>query len=145
MNITVLVDFENDSARTAIEVARALGSRLWGVRLDTSESLVDRALADEGAAEQDLRGVSPALVRQVRSELDSAGFADVRIVVSGGFDAARIARFEQEGLPVDAYGVGSSLLHGTHDFTADIVEVDGRPVAKVGRERWPNARLSRVD
>ena len=47
MNITVLVDFENDSVRTALEVASALGPRLWGVRLDTSEQLVDRSLYDE--------------------------------------------------------------------------------------------------
>ena len=36
-------------------------------------------------------------------------------------------------MPVDAYGVGSSLLRGQNDFTADVVRVDGRPVAKVGR------------
>ena len=145
MNITVLVDFENDSPRTAIEVADALGPKLWGVRLDTSESLVDRSLASERGRRRDLQGVSPALVRQVRERFDGAGFEQVKIVVSGGFDAERIARFEREGLPVDAYGVGSSLLGGTHDFTADIVQVDGRAVAKVGRERWPNERLSPVD
>ena len=44
MNVTVLVDFENDSVRTALEVADALGERLWGVRLDTSELMVDRSL-----------------------------------------------------------------------------------------------------
>src|SRR5919201_85014 len=43
INITVLVDFENDSVKTALEVARALGPRLWGVRLDTSEKLVDKS------------------------------------------------------------------------------------------------------
>ena len=58
-NITVLVDFENDSVRTALEVAEALGERLWGVRLDTSESLVDRALEDEPDAERQ-RGVTAA-------------------------------------------------------------------------------------
>ena len=47
MNVVVLVDFENDSVRTSLEVARALGPRLWGVRLDTSGDLVDRALWDE--------------------------------------------------------------------------------------------------
>jgi nicotinate phosphoribosyltransferase len=148
MNITVLVDFENDSARTAIEVARALGSRLWGVRLDTSETLVDRSLAGAGAGRArgagELSGVNAALVRTVRRQLDEAGFPGVKIVVSGGFDADRIAHFEAEGVPVDAYGVGSSLLRGTHDFTADVVCVDGRPVAKVGRELWPNARLQPV-
>jgi nicotinate phosphoribosyltransferase len=65
----------------------------------------------------------------------------VRIVVSGGFDAEKITRFEAEGTPVDAYGVGSSLLRGQNDFTADVVRVDGRPVAKVGREEHPNPRL----
>ena len=44
MNITVLVDFENDSVRTALEVAHALGPKLWGVRLATSEQLVDCSL-----------------------------------------------------------------------------------------------------
>src|SRR5919204_1304003 len=47
MNVTVLVDFDNDSVRTALEVAHALGPRLWGVRLDTSEALVDHSLIEE--------------------------------------------------------------------------------------------------
>jgi len=68
----------------------------------------------------------------------------VRIVVSGGFDAARIRRFEAAGVPVDAYGVGSSLLRGNADFTADVVQLEGRPCAKVGRSRRPNPRLERV-
>ena len=68
----------------------------------------------------------------------------MRIVVSGGFDADKIRRFEELGAPVDAYGVGSSLLRGANDFTADVVEVEGRPCAKVGRERRPSDRLERV-
>jgi nicotinate phosphoribosyltransferase len=139
-NITVLVDFENDSVRTALEVAEALGDHLWGVRLDTSERLVDVALADEPHPALH-HGVTPLLARRVRAALDDAGHAHVRIVVSGGFDAEKITRFEAEGTPVDAYGVGSSLLRGQNDFTADVVRVDGRPVAKVGREEHPNPRL----
>ena len=69
----------------------------------------------------------------------------MRIVVSGGFDAGRIAEFERAGAPVDAYGVGSALLRGENDFTADVVRVDGRPGAKVGREERPNPRLQPVD
>jgi nicotinate phosphoribosyltransferase len=140
MNITVLVDFENDSVRTAVEVADALGDQLWGVRLDTSEALVDKALEDT-----DLRGVQPQLVEKVRAALDEAGHEHVRIVVSGGFTAERIHRFEEAGVPVDAYGVGSSLIRGSNDFTADVVEVDGRPCAKVGRGRIDNPRLERVE
>jgi nicotinate phosphoribosyltransferase len=143
MNITVLVDFENDSVRTALEVAEALGTRLWGVRLDTSESLVDRSLLGELG---DFRptGVNPRLVRKVRRALDDAGFDPVRIVVSGGFTAEKIREFEEGGVPVDAYGVGSSLIRGSNDFTADIVLTDGIPSAKFGRRLRPNPRLEPV-
>jgi nicotinate phosphoribosyltransferase len=144
MNITVLVDWENDSVRTALAVAAALGPLLWGVRLDTSETLVDRCLVDEMGG-FDPRGVNPRLVEKVRTALDGAGFSEVRIVASGGFNAERIERFETLGVPVDAYGVGSSLIRGQNDYTADAVLVDGRPCAKVGRGWRPNPRLSRVD
>ena len=81
----------------------------------------------------------------MRAALDGAGHERVRIVASGGFDAERIARFERAGAPVDAYGVGSALLRGENDFTADVVRVDGRPCAKVGRAERPNPRLQPVD
>jgi nicotinate phosphoribosyltransferase len=143
MNLTVLVDFENDSVRTALDVARALGPRLWGVRLDTSEALVDRSLWAE-LGDFKPTGVNPRLVWKVRDALDEAGFPDVKIVVSGGFDADKIREFEEGGVPVDAYGVGSSLIRGSNDFTADIVLADGVPAAKVGRHYRPNPRLERV-
>ena len=133
MNVTVLVDFENDSVRTALEVARALGPRLWGVRLDTSEALVDRSLWEELG---DFRptGVNPQLVWKVRAALDAAGFEQVKIVVSGGFTVDKIRGVrERTACPVDAYGVGSSLIRGSNDFTADIVLTDGKPSAKAGR------------
>jgi nicotinate phosphoribosyltransferase len=143
MNVTVLVDFENDSVRTALEVAQALGPSLWGVRLDTSDQLADRSL-QRVHGENAPKGVAPELVHLVRGELDSHGHHDVHIVVSGGFDAERIRAFEAAGVPVDSYGVGSSLIRGANDFTADVVLVDGRPCAKVGREFKPNPRLERV-
>ena len=92
----------------------------------------------------DPRGVNERLVRKVRDALDGDGFERVRIVVSGGFDAEKIARFERAGVPVDAYGVGSSLIRGENDFTADIVLTDGRVTAKVGRRFRPNPRLELV-
>jgi nicotinate phosphoribosyltransferase len=144
MNITVLVDFDNDSARTALEVAEALGPKLWGVRLDTSEQLVDRSLLGEMGGFTPT-GVNPRLVEKVRAALDQAGYTGVRIVASGGFNAERIRAFESEGVPVDAYGVGSSLIRGQNDFTADVVMLEGRPCAKVGRSYKPNPRLERVD
>ena len=144
MNITVLVDWANDSVATALEVAQALGSKLWGVRLDTSETLVDRALVDEMGGYKPT-GVNPRLVRKVRAALDERGFNDVRIVASGGFTVERIREFEATRVPVDAYGVGSSLIRGENDFTADVVLVEGRPCAKVGRAYSPSARLQKVE
>ena len=143
MNVTVLVDFENDSVKTALDVAAALGPRLWGVRLDTSESLVDRSLWEEMG---DFRptGVNPRLVWKVREALDAAGYEEVRIVVSGGFTVEKIREFESSGVPVDAYGVGSSLIRGSNDYTADIVLTEGKPSAKVGRRYRPNPRLELV-
>jgi nicotinate phosphoribosyltransferase len=143
MNITVLVDFENNSVETALEVARALGPKLWGVRLDTSEMLVDRSLWEE-LGDFKPTGVNERLVRKVRAALDDDGFEHVRIVVSGGFTIDKIKEFEEQSVPVDAYGVGSSLIRGSNDFTADLVLTDGRPSAKVGRKYKPNGRLELV-
>jgi nicotinate phosphoribosyltransferase len=144
INVTVLVDFENDSVGTALAVARALGRQLWGVRLDTSGQLVDRSLWGE-MGDFDPRGVNEQLVRKVREALDRDGHEHVKIVVSGGFTAERIRAFEERGVPVDSYGVGSALIRGENDFTADIVMTDGRPSAKIGRRYRENARLDLVD
>jgi nicotinate phosphoribosyltransferase len=143
LNVTVLVDFHNDSVGTALEVARALGSRLWAVRLDTSEALVDRSLWDE-MGDFKPTGVNERLVWKVREALDANGFEHVRIVASGGFTEEKIRSFEDRGVPVDAYGVGSSLIRGSNDFTGDVVCTDGRPAAKVGRRFRPNDRLELV-
>ena len=143
MNVTVLVDFANDSVRTALEVADALGDDLWGVRLDTSDRLAD-ATMQRRHGDRAPMGVAAELVEVVRAELDARGFPNVRIVVSGGFTAERIRAFESAEVPVDSYGVGSSLIRGSNDFTADVVMVDGRPCAKVGREYNPNPRLELV-
>ena len=143
MRITVLVDFENDSVKTALEVARALGPRLWGVRLDTAGQLVDHSLWSE-MGDFDPRGVNERLVLKVREALDRDGFERVKIVASGGFTAEKIRAFEEARVPVDAYGVGSSLIRGSNDFTADVVMTDGRPTAKVGRWLRPNPRLDLV-
>ena len=139
VQIVTLVDFENDCVRTSLEVARALGSRLYGVRIDTSEMLIDRSVIPQMGNFRPT-GVNPHLIWNVRRALDAEGFGGVKIVASGGFNVDKIREFERQGVPVDAYGVGSSLFQGRFDFTADVV----RPAAKVGREYRPNARLERV-
>lgn len=144
VRVIALVDFENDSVRTSLDVARALGDRLHGVRLDTSGTLVDRSIWDQ-MGEFDPRGVNPQLVHNVRDALDRHGFDHVSIVVSGGFTAEKIRRFEKLEVPVDSYGVGSSLVRDRYDFTADVVRAGDRDAAKEGRGYRPSARLERVD
>jgi nicotinate phosphoribosyltransferase len=89
-------------------------------------------------------GVNERLVWKVRNALDERGYERLRIVASGGFDVEKIRFFEDKDVPVDAYGVGSSLIRGSNDFTGDIVITDGKPSAKVGRRFHVNPRLELV-
>ena len=129
----VLVDTFKDEAEESLRVAEALGDRLWGVRLDTPSE----------------RGrVTPDLVKEVRARLDLAGHPQVKIVVSGGLDAERIGQFKAAGAPVDSFAVGSAISDASPiDFTGDLKEIDGVPIAKRGRipGRSPNPRLQRLD
>jgi nicotinate phosphoribosyltransferase len=91
VDLIALVDYENDCVRTSLEVARALEGRLWGVRLDTSENLVDTSVIPQMGTFKPT-GVNPQLVWNVRNALDAEGFGEVKIVVSGGLYAARASR-----------------------------------------------------
>jgi nicotinate phosphoribosyltransferase len=137
------VGYANDSVGTSLAVARALDGRLWGVRLDTSEFMVDVSVIGHMGTFRPT-GVNPRLVWNVRDALDSEGFGDVRIVVSGGFDEERIREFADDDVPVDAYGVGATAHEGRWDFSGDVVQLDGKPQARAGRELRPNPRLERV-
>ncbi len=127
-----LVDTFKDEPEESLRVAEALGERLDGVRLDTPSE----------------RGrVTAELVQETRARLDLAGFKHVKIFVSGGVDPERMAYFKEAGAPIDGYGVGSYISGARPiDFTADLHEVDGRPVAKRGRIPGvtANPRLKRV-
>ncbi len=129
----VLVDTFKDEAEEALRVAHALGDRLYGVRLDTPSER-GRVTAD--------------LVHEVRARLDQAGFQHVKVTVSGGLTPDRIRYFKDAGAPVDSYAVGSYISGATPiDFTGDIKEIDGRPIAKRGRipGLTPSPRLQPVD
>ena len=115
----VLVDTFKDEAEEALRVAHALGDRLYGIRLDTPSER-GRVTAD--------------LVKEVRARLDQEGYGHVKIVVSGGLNPERIGYFKEQAAPVDSYAVGSYISGATPiDFTGDIKEIDGKPIAKRGR------------
>ena len=129
----VLVDTFKDEAEEALRVAQALGDRLYGIRLDTPSER-GRVTAD--------------LVTEVRARLDQAGYDKVRIIVSGGLDPDRIRYFKEQAAPVDSFAVGSYISGATPvDFTADLKEIDGRPIAKRGRIPGvtPSPRLRPID
>ena len=128
----VLVDTFKDEAEESLRVAEALGKRLRGVRLDTP--------GERG-------GVTVDLVKEVRARLDLAGFDHVGIFVSGGLDPTRIREFEAAKCPIHSYGVGMFIAAAPPiGFTADIKEIEGKPVTKRGRipGAAPNPRLARV-
>jgi nicotinate phosphoribosyltransferase len=141
--LVVPVDYDNDSVATALAVARSQESRVWGVQLATSEHLVDRSIIPEMGGFVPT-GVNPHLVWNVRNALDAEGFGEIKILVSGSITVERIRQFEEEGVPVDAYGVGTALTAGRFGFVADVVMLDGTAHARAGRSLKPNARMERV-
>ena len=133
-NLIALVDFDNDCVGESLKAAKAFGKKLWGVRLDTAENMVDQSLKKLTEHDHEYHGVNPTLVKLVRKVLDENKFQHVKIIVSGGFNREKITMFEKAKSPVDTYAVGSAMLEGKNDFTADIVMVEGKSLAKVGRK-----------
>jgi nicotinate phosphoribosyltransferase len=142
--ITALIDYNNDVVTDSVMLARHLKGSLAAVRIDTSMSLIDRYFDDKDTSGFDAHGVCKELVFGLREALDEAGFPQVKIIVSSGFTAQKIAEFEQAKTPVDMYGVGGSLVPLIVNFTGDLVRLDGKAQAKVGRREIANPRLEKV-
>jgi nicotinate phosphoribosyltransferase len=145
-NITALVDFNNDVITDSLLIANELKGKLHSVRVDTSQALIDKYFDrfDYQAAGIDPHGVNPTLITALRKALDEAGHCQVKIVVSSGFNVDKINQFKAEKAPVDVYGIGSSLIKITMPFTGDLVRLNGKPLAKVGRKERFSDRLVEV-
>ncbi len=165
VNRLVLVDWENDCLGTTEKVVAdfyrhftgndfipgktdptpVIGQgrgKIWGVRFDTSGNMRDISVEPR---EESSLGVNPQLVWKARRRFDELGLDRLKIMVSGGFSAEKISLFERLGVPVDMYGVGSTLLRSKIDMTADVVEVEGKPYAKIGRKKGDFSRLTPVN
>lgn len=142
-----LVDYNNDVITDSLRMAKAFGSQLKGVRVDTSRTMVDRYFCNnpEVMGSFDPRGANPVLLFALREALDKEGYQHVNIVATGGFDARRIEDYEKQGVPIDIYGVGGSLLKINIGFTGDNVILNGAHEAKAGRRFRDNPRLVRVE
>ena len=116
-----LIDTLQDEKFEAIRVAEALGGDLYAVRLDTPSSR---------------RGDFFRIIQEVRWELDIRGYGHVKIIASGGVDEYEILHLNPV---VDAYGVGTSIANApVLNFALDIMEIEGRPMAKRGK--WSGAK-----
>ncbi len=146
-DLMALVDYNNDCIEDSLKVAREFGDKLKGVRVDTSRTMIDQYFLrnQQVLGTFDPRGVCAELVIALRKALDLEGYQHVKICVSGGFTVDRIKYFEKNGVPVDMYGVGGSLLKVNLGFTGDNVQLNGKSQAKQGRKYRPNPRLERVE
>ena len=143
--VTALIDYNNDVITDSLKLARHLGPILRGVRVDTSKSLIDHYFDDKDTSSFDPHGVCKELIFALRDALDQEGFTNVKIIVSSSFTAEKIAKWVNLNVPVDMYGVGTSLVNNmTVGFTGDLVELDGHPEAKEGRKNIPSDRLKEV-
>jgi len=143
--VTALVDYHNDVIPEALKIARHLGDKLKGVRVDTSEALIDHYFDDKDTSGFNPHGVCKELIFALRKALDDNGFDFVKITVSSSFSAEKIKEWKEAGVPVSMYGVGTYFCNNTTcGFTGDLVILDGKPQAKEGRADYPNDRLVKV-
>ncbi len=134
--LVALVDFNNDVITDTLSVIKEFGKELKAVRVDTSDGVSDAFFKND-----EEYGVTPNLIKALREAMDKNGGEHVEIIVSSGFTQEKIKRFENEGVPVDIYGVGGSLLKINLGFTADAVIIDGVECAKKGRAYNKNEKL----
>lgn len=143
--VTALIDYNNDVITDAIKLAKVLKKDLGAIRVDTSKALIDKYFEGKSTKSFNPHGVCKELIFALRKELDKNGFRYVKIVVSSSFTLEKIKEWVKLKVPVDTYGVGSALVRNdTCSFTGDLVMLDGKPEAKVGRYNIPSKRLKIV-
>lgn len=143
--VTALIDYHNNVVRDSLILAKHLGDKLRAVRVDTSKALIDHYFDDKDTSGFDPHGVCKELIFALREALDNAGYNYVNIVVSSGFTKEKIKEWKEHNVPVNMYGVGTSLVNNmTCGFTGDLVVLDGKEEAKEGRSNYPSSRLEKV-
>lgn len=143
--VTALVDYNNNVVEDSVKLAKHLQGNLKAVRVDTSIALIDKFFENKDTHGFNPHGVNPQLIKGLREALDKAGYPEVKIIVSSGFNTEKIRYFEENKTPVDMYGVGENLIRLTINFVGDLVVLDGKAESKVGRYNIDNPRLKLVD
>ncbi|VEU75341.1 nicotinic acid phosphoribosyltransferase [Mycoplasmopsis maculosa] len=140
VKIISLVDYHNNVIEQSLESFKALGKNLYGVRIDTSKNMKDH-MFDNEEDKPEYYGVNVEQIKRLRKSLDNAGANHVKIAVSSGFNPSKIAQFETEKAPVDAYGVGQAMFKMVCGFSADATILNGKNQAKEGRGYNHNFKL----
>lgn len=140
VKIISLVDYHNNVIEQSLESFKALGKNLYGVRIDTSKNMKDH-MFDNEEDKSEYYGVNVEQIKRLRKALDNAGANHVKIAVSSGFNPSKIAQFETEKAPVDAYGVGQAMFKMVCGFSADATILNGKNQAKEGRGYNHNPKL----
>ncbi|WP_029608890.1 nicotinate phosphoribosyltransferase [Mycoplasma simbae] len=135
-----LVDYHNNVIRESLASYEAIGDKLWGVRIDTSKNMKDH-MFDNEPDNPEYYGVNIEQVKRLRKALDEAGATNVKIVISSGLNAEKIAKFEAANAPVDAYGVGQAMFKPIVSFSADATMLNDHNQAKEGRYYRTNDKL----
>ncbi|WP_391591487.1 Nicotinate phosphoribosyltransferase [[Mycoplasma] cavipharyngis] len=138
-DLIALVDFNNDVISDSLKVLNYFGTKLKGVRVDTSKTIQDK-MFNQNDHEY---GVTPNQIKKLRQALDANNGKHVKIIVSSGFNPEKIAYFEQQQTPVDAYGVGEYIMQIRNYFSADATKINGKELAKVGRKYQFNPKLQK--
>ncbi len=131
-DLVALVDFSNDVIKDSLAVLQVFGKKLNGVRVDTSKNMIDH-MFDNDPDREKYNGVNVEQIKRLRKALDENNGQHVRIIVSSSFNPTKIAKFEEEKAPVDAYGVGEYILKINIGFTCDAVRNNRKDIAKEGR------------
>ena len=113
-----LVDTFSDEIIESIKIGHSMKGRLRGIRIDTPKSR---------------GGVTPELVKEIKSRLDNEKLGYLDVIISGGMNPERIREFVQSEAPVGTFVVGHYIASGKPKIvSADIKSIDGINVGKRG-------------
>ena len=139
--LVALIDYHNDVENEIISLAKSGIKKIDFIRIDTSKNIVDFSLQrriKNWKLNKKLYGVNQYLVDIARKTLDKCGYKNTKIIVSSGLDVESIKNFIKVNSPIDAYGIGSSLITRNVHFSADLVMNDNKPESKYGRKLFTN-------
>lgn len=128
--LSALVDYHNDVTKEIRKIDKKLKPYIGSIRIDTSIRMCDKSLTNK----PENYGVCKQLVINARKALDACDMKNVKIIVSSGFDISKIIDFVKSHVPVDCFGLGSSLVKVDVNVTGDLVYLNNKPEAKTGRE-----------